>query len=134
LLHLEEEKAFGVPFSTVKESSWFGTPIVKSKDTVFMEFHKAFFFMKPLSEKKTLMRVIVNADPNFDYVPSSVMNFGMKYVVPKIIDYIVTSSKSLPKTFTDKIPLRQEYYDGFRIAGNKFVEENEKETKLRAKN
>lgn len=68
-----------------------------------MEFHKAFFLIKPLSEKKTLIRVIVNADPNFDFVPPLVMNFGMKYVVPKIIDYIVTTSKSLPKLFADKI-------------------------------
>lgn len=29
MIPLNEEKAFGIPFSTVKETSWFGTPIIK---------------------------------------------------------------------------------------------------------
>eukprot|EP00350_Pseudokeronopsis_sp_OXSARD2_P000624 CAMPEP_0170540326 /NCGR_PEP_ID=MMETSP0211-20121228/338_1 /TAXON_ID=311385 /ORGANISM="Pseudokeronopsis sp., Strain OXSARD2" /LENGTH=148 /DNA_ID=CAMNT_0010842683 /DNA_START=401 /DNA_END=847 /DNA_ORIENTATION=- len=45
------ENAIASTFSTVSERTWFGNEMPRSQDSVFMDFHRGFCLMKPLSEK-----------------------------------------------------------------------------------
>ena len=50
---LYDEKAFGFPFKSVRDDTWFGAEIKASESTVFMDVHKAYMILKPISENKT---------------------------------------------------------------------------------
>jgi len=66
--------------------------------------------------------MIVNADPYFEYVPAMVMNFGMKRVVPRIIEYIFENSKILPAEFIEGRSKKMDFYGPIQNPGDYFLE------------
>mmetsp|Transcript_1920 Transcript_1920/g.1378 ORF Transcript_1920/g.1378 Transcript_1920/m.1378 type:complete len:228 (-) Transcript_1920:94-777(-) len=124
---VEEEKSIAAVFRTVNAEKWFGKEMPRTKGAVFMEFHKGFCLMKPISEKKTVFKFIFNVDPHFEYIPPFIMNFGMKRAIPYVTESFFANSKQLPLYLQESRNYRPELYSRLKELAEPFLNQNKQE-------
>lgn len=83
------EDSFIFSFDSVDDTEWFGAPIKKNKDYVEMIFNKSFGYLKPLGPNQTLFKFIISSDPQLEYVPPGIIDWGIKTISGGFLEYLV---------------------------------------------
>ena len=78
---LKDQRAGILTMSSVVGNEWLGRKFERDPKCVTTEIHKAFIYVKPLSENSCLLKMIINADPHLDYIPQKIINWGLKNVI-----------------------------------------------------
>lgn len=113
---LKEEQACVLTMSSAKGDNWLGTKLNRNPSYVTTDVHKAFIYAKPVGDdnKKCIMKMIMNADPHIDYIPQTLINWGLKNVIGVFIGFIQKKSENLSDTYKKLIEEKKEFYDKIR--------------------
>ena len=107
-----DEDALVFSFESVEGDDWFGTPIKRDKkNAVEMLFNKSFGYLKPMGPNKSLFKFIINADPQLDYIPPGIIDWGIKTVSGGFISYLVQSCTDLPSMYMKRYKEKKDLYD-----------------------
>ena len=68
----------------------------KDKQATEMVFKKNLGYLKTIGPNKTLFKFIINANPNLEYVPASMIDWGIKTVTGGFLNYLISSCSDPP--------------------------------------
>ncbi|CDW91570.1 UNKNOWN [Stylonychia lemnae] len=106
------EDAFVFSFETVQDGeNWFGTKINKNKKSTEMIFNKSFGYLRMIGPNRTLFKFIINADPNLEFVPAGMIDWGIKTVTGGFLNYLIDSCSDPPKMYKERLQSKKAEYD-----------------------
>ena len=124
---LKEDKACILTMSSVESDEWFGKKIThKDPKCVTTEIHKAFIYAKAIDKNRSVIKMIVNADPHLDYIPQKLINWAMKNVIGVFLKQIQKKCEKLPAEYLKLMEQKKEFYDEIRRKICQVYEEGEK--------
>jgi hypothetical protein len=91
-MRIPEENACILTMSSVKGDSWLGVPLVRDPSLCYVDVNKTTFYCKALESGKILLRCTIHADPHLVYIPSSLINMGLKQVCMVFLNLIERKS------------------------------------------
>ena len=106
------DNSFVFTFDTVQDGeNWFGTKINKNKKATEMTFSKNMGYLKTIGPNKTLFKFIINANPNLEFVPAGMIDWGIKTVTGGFLNYLISSCADPPKMYKDRLKEKKQEYD-----------------------
>eukprot|EP00347_Sterkiella_histriomuscorum_P009600 403340587 len=105
------EDAFIFSFDSVQGNEWFGNPIKRDKDYVEMLFNKSFGYLKPLGPNQTLFKFIINSDPQLEFVPPGIIDWGIKTVSGGFLDYLINQCQDIPRAHKRHLKEHKKEFD-----------------------
>ena len=84
---------------SIDDESYFGHKIEKDSEKVTTHIHKAFGLMTSLGENRNRVQFITNIDVHLDYVPQTLINWGLTNLSGSIIDMVKNNSEKLPEKY-----------------------------------
>ena len=68
-------------FSSIPDKpTWLGHEIKRDPNTVYVDIHKAALYVKQIDAETIMIQTITNMDPKLNYIPTSLINYGLKHV------------------------------------------------------
>mmetsp|Transcript_23894 Transcript_23894/g.18246 ORF Transcript_23894/g.18246 Transcript_23894/m.18246 type:complete len:90 (+) Transcript_23894:215-484(+) len=89
-----------------------------------MELFDGFSMMWPLDSDHCRLLSIFKVDPHLEYVPKFMLNFGMRFFLPKFVDYQLKAMKEKPEFVVKSMNEEQDLYDQIKKFGDVYVLNN----------
>jgi len=87
---------------------------VEKPGSVYVDIHQGAFEVKPLGPNRIAYRAIAHANPNFSWIPDSVINFAIRKASGIIFNKIVEHAKKFKGSMWEKEtqkPEKRDFYD-----------------------
>ena len=125
-----EKEAILIFSSIPDEPTWLGHEIKRDPNTVYVDIHKAALYVKHIDSETIMMQLITNMDPKLNYIPTSLINFGLKHICGMFLSLAKKKCEQLDPEYEElQKGEKAEMYDDIRkkIFGEK---KNDPEPKL----
>ena len=109
---IPEDKALAFVIQSIKGDEWFGAKINRDKkNAIEMIFKDSFGYFKPLGPNKTLFKLFMNADPQLEYIPPGIIDWGIKTITGGFLSYLLDACTNLPSMYSRRYLEKKEHYD-----------------------
>jgi len=101
---MKEHKALGISIESIRGDTWFGEELIRSPETmVENDVKKGFFCIEYIDEATCRLKIFLNVDPHLGFIPVTLMNFFMKNIASKILDFVKTTAENLPEKYKERL-------------------------------
>ena len=83
------ENAFVFSMDTIKGDEYFGLELKRHESVAEMVIDQSFAYIAPVGPNKTILKMFMNANPLLDYIPDSLIDWGIKTISGGFLSYIV---------------------------------------------
>jgi len=85
--------------SSVEGDKWLGTPLNRDRSMCYVDVRSTTFYCKYIDENKMLLKCTIQADPHLTYIPSTLINMGLKSCCMVFLDLVEKKSKNLTEEY-----------------------------------
>ena len=91
-MHVPSDGSCVLTMSSIKGDSWLGTPLPRDPNSVYIDVDRTTFSVTPVDEHTNILKCMIHADPHLTYIPSAMINFGLKACIGGFLNLLQSKS------------------------------------------
>lgn len=100
---------------TVNSDTYFDVPtVIDKRSNVEFIYKKSMGYLKPLGPNKTQMKFLLNCNPQIDYIPNSMLEWGIKTISGAFLSFLANTFTTLPDKHRERLEMHKWKYDSVR--------------------
>ena len=108
---IEEDNILFSCAESLPEGNYFGSMIKREKGATEMKYSDSATYFQPIGPNKTLLRMIINADPQLSLVPQWFLDWLVRSITGVALGYMRDSSAKLPQIYWDRYEEKKSFYN-----------------------